>query len=286
LDGAADAAALPAAPKLGGIDVTKTFDATGTCRLTLTLLDPVLFEMFRVLCHDLLSSTADMSRGDNGRGLFIVLQRLHRWQELLRRRRDDVLTKQQIIGLVGELCFLRDKVFPAIGSEAVASWRGSYGDEQDFVHGGWIFEIKTQLSTSDQRIYISSEAQLDISSGNIALCHQTLGATSPDDPASRSLNEIVDEIGSALGSPDAGAVLEFELALLEANYVNRPEYDEGRWIVASRRFYVISDGFPRITPSTLAAGIERVSYHIRVEACRAFEVDGDALMEQVFGRRT
>jgi hypothetical protein len=100
------------------------------------------------------------------------------------------------------------------------------------------------------------------------------------------LNEIVDEIGSALGSPDAGAVLEFELALLEANYVNRPEYDEGRWIVASRRFYVISDGFPRITPSTLAAGIERVSYHIRVEACRAFEVDGDALMEQVFGRRT
>jgi hypothetical protein len=286
LEGAADAATLPAPPKLGSIDVSTVFDGGGACRLTLTLLDTSYLEIFRVLCHDLLSSTSGLPRGDNSRGLFIVLKRLLRWQELLRRRRDDLLSNQQIIGLMGELLFLRDGVLPRIGDDAISAWRGPYGDEQDFVHGRWIFEIKTQLSTADQRIYVSSEAQLDTSSGDIVLCHQTLGVSSPDDPTSRSLNDIVDEIKCSLGSRNPSAVLEFELALIEANYRKRPEYAESRWVLASRRAYVVSDGFPRITPSILAKGIERVTYHIRLEVCQAFEVNIDTLMERVFGRRT
>jgi hypothetical protein len=162
LEGTADAATLPVPPSRGGIDVSNVFDEVGTCKLTLTLLDSAYLEIFRVLCRDLLSSTSSLPRGEDGRGLVIVLKRLLRWQELLRRRRDDLLTSQQIIGLMGELLFLRDKVFPLVGDDAIYAWRGPYGEERDFVHGQWIFEIKTQLSTADQRICISQAFEVDI----------------------------------------------------------------------------------------------------------------------------
>jgi len=63
-------------------------------------------------------------------------------------RRDQILTRQQIIGLIGELLFLRDIIMQAIGNRGDFCWRGPFGDEQDFVYGEWIFEVKTQLSTA------------------------------------------------------------------------------------------------------------------------------------------
>jgi hypothetical protein len=283
LEGTPDKANFPAVPKLGGIEVSAAFDAAGNCKLVLTLFDPAHLELFRVLCHDLLSATSRLTRGDNSKGLIIVLDRLVRWQELLRRRQDQILTRQQIIGLVGELLFLRDIVLPATGPAGISAWRGPFGDEQDFVHGEWIIEIKTQLSTADQRMQISSEAQLDTSSGKILVCHQTLGASSADDPLSRSLNDLVDEIRLALGANNSSPSLDFELALIEAKYAKRPDYDDSRWVISTRRLYAVKNGFPRITPATLCDGIERVTYHIRLEACKPFEIDVDAAMEQVFG---
>jgi hypothetical protein len=55
-------------------------------------------------------------------------------------------------------------VLSATGPAGISAWRGPFGDEQDFVHGEWIIEIKTQLNTADERMQISSEAQLDTSS--------------------------------------------------------------------------------------------------------------------------
>jgi hypothetical protein len=285
LEGFCDKAQLPTPPKLAGIDVATFFDEAGSCRLTLTLLDPESLEIFRVLCHDLLSATAKLPRGDNGTGLLVILARLYEWQELLKRRYEKVLSTQEMTGLFGELLFLRDCLIPLMGLEAPSSWRGSFREEQDFVIGNWIIEVKTQLSTADQRIFISSEAQLDTSSGNILLCHQTLGASMTGHSSSRSLNHIVDEIAALLGPAESPPGLEFQLGLLKADYTRRSEYDERRWVLASRRLFSVEKGFPRITPTTLAEGIERVAYQLRVEACLPFETDLDKAMEQVVGKR-
>ncbi|WP_065754086.1 PD-(D/E)XK motif protein [Bradyrhizobium paxllaeri] len=285
LEGACDTAQLPAPPKLAGIDVAALFDEAGNCRLTLTLLDPKSLEIFRALCHDLLSATAKLPRGDNGTGLLVVLARLYEWQGLLKRRYEKILSTPEMVGLFGELLFLRDCLVPVLGLDAPSSWRGSFRDEQDFVVGSWIIEVKTQLSTSDQRIFISSEAQLDTSSGNILLCHQTLGASTAGNSSSRSLNHIVDEIAALLGPVESPPGLEFQLGLLKADYTRRSEYDETHWVLASRRLFSVEDGFPKITPATLAQGIERVAYQIRVEACLPFETDLDKAMEQIVGKR-
>ena len=162
--------------------------------------------------------TSRLPRGANSEGLTVVLRRLIDWQDLLKRRQDKTLTRQQIIGLVGELLFLRDIVFQNAGPEATSTWRGSFGDEQDFVHGEWILEIKTQLSTSDQRMQISSEAQLDTTSGKILICHQTLGASTSTDSRSRSLNQLVEELRLILRTNESSAAMDFELGLTKANY--------------------------------------------------------------------
>jgi len=285
LDGACEKAELPAPPKLAGIDVTTVFDEAKGCRLTLTLLDPASLEIFRALCHDLLSATEKFARGDNGTGLPVVLARLYEWQDLLKRKNEQLLSLQEVIGLFGELAFLRDCLVPAMGLEAAGAWRGSFREEQDFAVGNWIIEVKTQLNTADQRILISSEAQLDTSSGSILLCHQTLGATMADSTDSRSLNQLVDEIAALFGPAESPPGLEFQVGLLKANYVRRTEYDERRWVLTSRRLFSIEDGFPRITPAGLPQGVERVSYQIRLEACLPFEKAVDKAMEQVVGKR-
>jgi hypothetical protein len=217
--------------------------------------------------------------------LLIVVARLYEWQGLLKRRHEKVLSLREIVGLFGELLFLRDCLMPALGLEAPSLWRGSFRDEQDFVIGSSIVEVKTQLSTSDQRIYISSEAQLDTSSGDILLCHQTLGASVASNLVARSLNDLVDEISALLGPTESPPGLEFQLGLLKADYTRRLEYDGKHWVLASRRLFSVEDGFPRITPATLAQGVERVSYQIRVEACLPFEANLDHTMERLLGKR-
>ena len=235
-----------------------------------------------MLCKDLLSTTEKLPRGDNGGALAIVLKRLVEWQELLRRRREQLLTREQTIGLVGELLFLKDEVFPLIGADAVKTWRGPFGDEQDFVHGLWIIEIKSQLSTSDKVIRISSESQLDTVSGNIALCHQTLGLSSKDYAASLTLNKLVEKIRDEVFRKDPPAALDFEHALIEVGYARRPEYDEPGWMLATRHTYTVSPGFPRITPTMLPVGVDKVTYSIHPEACKSFETDTETLMERIF----
>ncbi|MCK1672597.1 PD-(D/E)XK motif protein [Bradyrhizobium sp. 150] len=284
LEGRAQAGELPPVPKLGGIDIDTTFDASGTCRLVLTLLDRADFELFKVLCQDLLKSTSCLARGENGRGLVIVLGRLGRWQGLLRRRSEQLLSANQIIGLLGELLFLRDHVLPALGHVAINTWRGPFGDEQDFVIGGWIIEAKTQLSTADQRFHVSSEAQLDTSSGRILLLHQTIGASAENNPVSRSLNDLVEEIRGELASQDA-ALVGFELALVESGYRTRPEYDDSKYVLVRRMAYEIRDDFPKITPTMLMPGVEKVKYQISIEACRTFEIGIEKAMELLIGQR-
>jgi hypothetical protein len=39
--------------------------------------------------------------------------------------------------------------------------------------------------------------------------------------------------------------------------------------------YSIEESFPRLVPSMLPVGVDRVSYLLRVEACLPFQVDAD-----------
>lgn len=259
-------------PILAGIRISLAHLQDKNDELVLELADSEQLSIFRALAADIIQATSDLPLGDGEVGLHRVIGRIERWQELLKRKRNEVLTRQAIIGLVGELLFLRDAIMPHLPPHvAVTSWRGSHRDEQDFAIGSWIAEIKTQLSTADQFIKISSEAQLDTTSGPIALVHQTISSVSESDPAAVTLNGLVASIRSLLLASGPAAIDIFEAGLIAAGYETRPEYEEESWLPITRRIFEIADGFPRLVPEILPPGVQNVSYRVLPNACSDFE---------------
>lgn len=272
---------LPRSPKLNGIDVSLERRPEDGARLILTLDERAQFDIFRALCGHLLDATAGFQLGANGAGLQLVLRRLADWHNMLRRRREGLLATEEIIGLIGELLFLRDQIMPRAGvAQSVAAWRGAHRDKQDFAIGAWQIEVKTQLSTSDQRLLISSEAQLGTAGSRLFVCHQAI-ARAPAG-AALSLNALVD--GLTHQCAEAGQVIleEFETGMEACRYARREEYDEPAWLLTDRRLFEVRDDFPRLTPAMLPAGVHDVSYAILLAACQPFAVDLDETLAKVF----
>ncbi|RWB61862.1 MAG: PD-(D/E)XK motif protein [Mesorhizobium sp.] len=264
---------LPDPPRLNGIDVTLERRPPDGARLVLTLRGRDQFDIFRALCNHLLRATADEARGGNASGLRLVLRRLADWHDMLRRRRDDLLSASEVIGLTGELLFLRDEILPRMGAaDAVATWRGAHRDEQDFAVGLWQFELKTQLSTADQRLIIASEAQLDTAGSRLLVCHQGIAA-GPATATSFTLNSLVASLTTRFADAGPSVLDAFEIALEAWGYVRRDEYDQPAWLLTDRRLFEVRDDFPRITASMLPNGVQNVSYEILLRACEPFAVD-------------
>jgi hypothetical protein len=271
----------PRFPDLSGISVETTRVEPGNDRIVLSLLDVEDRDIFLALCNDLLAATAKLDRSDSARGLEIVIARLGRWQQLFTKRRNR-LSFQEVIGLFGELVFLERCLLARLPvSSALAMWRGPYGDEQDFVVGGTIVEVKTQLASSDHALLISSENQLDTTSAPITIIHQVLGPAPPNAGNALSLNALIEQLRARLANEDADALAAFDAGLLAANYVPLPVYDEPIWLLVRSDAYRVAEGFPRITPAQLEAGVECVRYRVRLESCLAWRVDTDEFLKDL-----
>ncbi|WP_170296020.1 PD-(D/E)XK motif protein [Azospirillum brasilense] len=272
-------------PKLAGIEISPVPLDRSEWGLSLKLLDSSQLDIFRALCANLMEATAAVERGNATAAASIVVARLRRWQELLRARRETILSLPERIGLFGELLLLRGIFQPQIGlPEAVKAWRGPHGDEQDFLFGSWLIEAKTQLSSADRKVRISSAEQLDSASGQLMLCHQTLGIGDPDTDAAETLNELVEDLRTQLehSHPDAAEL--FGAKLIESGYERRDEYDADHWILAGQDFFTVAGDFPRIRPSLLPPAVCDVRYAIRLDACSEFRISSDEAIRRVFGR--
>lgn len=273
---------LPDPPKLNGIDVALERLGVDGARLVLTLQDREHFDIFRALCDHLLRSTAGHPHGANASGLRLVLRRLADWHEMLRRRRDNLLSLPERIGLAGELLFLRDIILPRMSpADAAVSWRGGHRDEQDFAIGHWQFEIKTQLSTTDQRLIIASEAQLDTAGSQLMLCHQGLAA-SPPAAGAFTLNSLVASLSADFEAAGPSAKDVFDAGLDAWGYVRHQDYDPPAWVLTDRRLFEIREGFPRIVPTMLPPGVQKVSYEVLLRDCEPFAVDLGQTISRVF----
>jgi hypothetical protein len=267
-------------PGMSALSCTIEPARQGKSRLELVLDQAADFRNFALMCSSLMLATADLEAVQSHAGLLRTLVELHRWQEMLRRRADRILSKSERIGLVGELLFMRDVLAERHGwSTAVKCWNGPGGHEQDFVVAGAIFEVKTQVVTADRRIMISSEDQLDPVQGRIILANQGIAPVPAGDPAARTLNSLVSEIRDAVATAGAAAPEILDIALLDALYEARSEYDDEYWVLVDRQYFEVRDDFPRIERGDLRAGVEMVSYSIRVSDCSAFAVDVQSAFE-------
>lgn len=273
-------------PNLGGIVLKLERDTAETQRLTLELTDSEMIHLFRSLTLNLLQATEDLNPDNSDFAANRLVVRLKRWQDLLRKSREKTLTRQAEIGLIGELLFIRDQLSPQVGIEqAIKAWRGPHSEEQDFAYGNILFEVKTQRSSADQYLQISSEAQLDNSSGQVIVNHKTVVASEKSDPKAITLNQIVEEIRAGCGSTTIRTVDHFETALIEAGYHFHEEYDEHHWRPARSRFFEVLGEFPRFVPASIPPGISRLRYRVSLGAIDEFERNSEWVEGAINGQK-
>jgi hypothetical protein len=255
-------------PKLEGVLVTIVYNDNRS-RLVLLLNDKSNWELFYSLCLDLIRATSDLQEGVIP--FTVLIRRLSRWQAFLKKKNQNLLTKEEIKGLIGELLFLKEQVSRAYGwGQAIMFWKGPEGASQDFSIHDSVFEVKCQSGGSKPSIKISSAEQLTPQVPKGFLVVYKIVTAELADSTSFSLNELVSRIQKNMENESADSCDRFEELLGLAGYIPREEYDEPRYKQIDLVCYELREGFPRILLSEIASGIEYVSYHVKLDACQPF----------------
>jgi hypothetical protein len=261
----ADAVPPEVAKRFKAFEIATTPRADGRYALSVRLRRKELSRLFSHLCEDLVEASRGCTQPNAVR---FVSERIARWERLLSRDREGLLTEDALRGLVAELVFLKDLAIPHKGSiEALQGWRGPLGAPHDFQFATAAVEVKSVTETLTAMI--SSAEQLDSSGERLFLSAVRLHGTTEVLPDSFSVAELVQSLRDVFES-DAVCAAEFDAKLSLLGYGDAREYEARRFVVKEVRHFEIDPGFPRLVPSMLPAGLVSVGYGVDLRRCEPF----------------
>ena len=129
----------------------------GTLRLAVTLERPDLRDIFEVLVSDLVTVAATSDIAEHC--VAQIIRRLEAWQACLRARQRG-LTREEQVGLTGELVVATFAAEEIGLPRALESWEGPLDALHDFQGAGIAVEVKTTIGISSQ-VRISRLDQLN-----------------------------------------------------------------------------------------------------------------------------
>jgi hypothetical protein len=230
-------------PKFENFDLVVKPIAQGIC-VGLTLIHDELVSSFSVMCYDIaerskLGETTDAAA-------VIAIECLRGWASLLKRRSQKGLSRNEVIGLWGELSSLDALLDSIPGNEyqIIKGWGGPNREQRDIGFNGNRIEIKTQLSTRSIGLRISSLDQLDERGEHLEII---LNRVSPSDKGA-SITDLVELISQRLKS-SRSAQSEFELKIELAGYDPSLDYCKELFSLDDRLHFSVNESFPRLIPS-------------------------------------
>lgn len=264
---------FPELPFFENLEVIFSQTSNGS-RIGITLTDEHLFKNFTVMCFDI----AERSKvGKNLEDSFIIaLECLRDWSELFKRRGKIGLTRNEVIGLWGELHTLESILQAKIAPDelVVQGWRGPNGDQRDIGFNKTRIEVKTQLATKATSIRITSLDQLDDSENNLKLI---LNRITPSDKGF-SVIDLSQGLFKRFES-NRLAYAEFERKIVLAGLSDDLEVCKERFDLDERLIYEVSEAFPKLTLSNVPVGINAAEYVISGAAITSFQIDWSKLVE-------
>ena len=264
-------------PKLVGIDISlPASDDDIKTSLILRLNNEEDWDIFHSLCLDLLQATCNCNIEESV--VAVIVRRLHRWHIFLKKNRTKIMSEAEQKGLIGELLFLRDYLIPHFSvSESLSFWQGPLDAPQDFCVGDSAVEVKCQLGTSKPLVRISSIEQLNTQLSRLYLFVVTLGKGAVATDNVINLPIIITEIREYIqnSQPSSGDL--FEDLLLQAGYMDLPEYNGFYFVVSKFRFYDVTDDFPKLHPDDIPEGIVNITMDIMLDKCSQFIIDPESL---------
>lgn len=208
----------------------------------------------------------------------ICIRRVSAWQEFMKRG-IDVLSPEEELGLVGELQILNKLIACRVSPQSVVnSWVGPIRGLQDFAIGTGAIEVKSTLSEVSFLAKIGSLMQLDdterspIFVAGVRLKLESTGVTLP---------EMVALITETL-HPDWDAENTFAEKLIAAGFHQAHSVRYGRrFQVVEIRILKVDSSFPRLTPSSVPAGIHSARYEINLDNLAANTLSLDVVLKDL-----
>lgn len=229
-----------------------------SCSVIVKLEDLENYEIFELMASELIMLVADYSSQD---GLFESIDSiLYKWIQFFSSYRNG-LTKPQQMGLYAELTFLITTIEALGPNRALEGWAGPLKGCKDFVYSTSAVEVKA-ISHSEEPIKISSLDQLD--TGGINMLFLKVYTIESNNDSELTLPSLVKTVRAIITQQDSSQSERFNVLLANAGYfdIHAPHYSENFFRVSAEYQYVVDEGFPRLTPSTVPKAIYSVRYSL------------------------
>lgn len=191
-------------------------------------------------------------------------------------RRQSALSREQEVGLLGELLVLESLLNSHSPEDALAMWRGPESEEHDFSLYDSDIEVKT--TTSEERTHwISSTHQLS-PVGSRPLMLVSIQLTPKMGLNSVALPNLIDHLGGRFGSFE----VRFRDKLEAVGYLSDDaDLYTTEWALRNPvAFYAVDDDFPKLTPKELSElrirpnQIKAVRYQVDLSTVKPDLLDG------------
>jgi hypothetical protein len=248
--------------------------------LRLLLVDHAYQDLFSLLVQDIVETLRPAAAPDEAARLLV--QRVKRWHEFLRRVPPDGLTPEEQRGLFGELTFLSNNAFQALDiPTAVAGWTGPGGTPHDFQFPACAVEVKTTSAADPVSLPISNIRQLESpSNAPLLLTAVVLDETMT---AGVTLPELIDRVRTTVAAAGAGPL--FEDRLFKAGYhdLHRNRYTATKYSLRALLVHHVSETFPRLRERDIPSGVTEVRYRLVVPAIGPFVLSSQKAVEFLRG---
>lgn len=210
--------------------------------------------LFYNFCEDIITQTENYT-GTNG--YIEIVNRFNQWKKMFYGS-SKLLNENEIIGLIGELLFLKNYAVGKYGTTTgLNGWSGPEPTHKDFSYGDDWFEIKT-INSFKNSVFISSIEQLDSENDG----HLVVYRMEKMSPCFNgiSLNKLVGEIMQSLPLDTDKDI--FVEKLKQVGYAYNEVYDNYVYNFLSVDSYLVGNDFPRLKADRMPAGIGKVQYEV------------------------
>ena len=247
------------------IEITHYKTSDGGKSIVFSLLDNRLLQQFCDFLNSMIGATSQHSHSNQSAyqsvcEVYFIMQRMF-------RSNSDILPEHEIKGLIGELLFIREHLFPEMNTtKAIRAWSGAEKTRKDFAFDHEWYEVKT-IDYGKETVHISSIEQLDSPIEGCLVIFQL--ERMAEEYEGISLNKLVTETINQLTSVNDKDI--FTSKLQDAHYSYHPKYDEYVYELRTVDKYLVTADFPRITRADISPGIAKASFDIAIAEISSYK---------------
>jgi len=244
----------------------------GHIGVAVNLLDHTFDDLFAAFAGEILSAVSASATPEQA--VQAINRCITRWRRFVESGRR-ALTDEEVRGLIGELVVL-GRTARRIGLlDALSAWRAPFDSIRDFEFESSSLEVKSYQVQAGPSLRINDPAQLEPSPGRpLHLCAVRLAPTD----TGRTLPEVI-QILTDMYSSQPGSIAQLEEALASYGYLrSQARTFTDRYSIGPVSVFAVDNGFPRIRPDDVPAGVEEVRFAIPIGAIARFGVPADQVV--------